>query len=193
MKLVTLSFLPLIIIAFGLCPPVFAEGFNQTLSLQGISFHVTCPNQGSMNTLRITPRGLKEGNEVISQDVEGTVTMAEVADINSDGSPEIYVYVTSAGSGSYGTLVGYSANRKKRLTEIYLPPLNENPNASKGYRGHDAFSVVEGYIVRHFPVYLDQDTNAQPTGGVRQIQYKLKAGEAGWILRMDQYLTLHAQ
>ena len=30
---------------------------------------------------------------------------------------------------------------------------------------------------------LEKDTNAKPTGGTRQIQYKLKAGEAGWVLK----------
>ena len=50
------------------------------------------------------------------------VAGAEVADINWDGSPEIYVYVTSASSGSYGSLVAYLANRRKSLSEIHLPP-----------------------------------------------------------------------
>ena len=170
------------ILTLGLCPAALAIGFDQILSLQGIRFHVTCPNQGSMNTLRIEPTGLKKSNAVITQDIEGTVTGAEVADLNADGSPEIYVYVTSAGSGSYGTSVAYSANKKKSLSEIYLPPLEENPKAMKGYMGHDEFAVVESALVRRFPIYQEHDTNAKPSGKMRQIQYHLKAGEAGWIL-----------
>lgn len=170
-------------LALGLSTPAFAGGFDQTLSLQGVSFHVTCPNQGSMNTLRIEPQGLKKDNAVIAKEIEGTVTGAEVGDLNVDGSPEIYVYVTSAGSGSYGSLVAYAANRKKSLTEIYLPPLQDDPKASKGYMGHDEFAVVESSLARRFPIYKDGDTNGTPTGGIRQIQYRLKAGEAGWILR----------
>lgn len=169
-------------LALGLSMPAFADGFDQTLAFQGVSFHVTCPNQGSINALRIEPQGLKKDNAVISKEIEGTVTGAEVADLNGDGSPEIYVYMTSAGSGSYGAVVAYSANRKKSLTEIYLPPLEDNPKASKGYMGHDEFAVVEGALVRRFPVYREQDTNGKPSGKMRQIQYHLKAGEAGWIL-----------
>jgi hypothetical protein len=66
----------------------------------------------------------------------------------------------------------------------------EDAVAAKGYMGHDEFRVVENSLVRRFPVYRAQDTNAQPTGGTRQIQYQLKAGEAGWILqpkRTDNY------
>ncbi|MDH5245823.1 MAG: hypothetical protein OEW98_05185 [Betaproteobacteria bacterium] len=52
--------------------------------------------------------------------------------------------------------------------------------------GHDELRVVENALVRRFPVYRDGDTNAQPTGGTRQIRYKLGAGEAAWVLRQDR-------
>ena len=163
-------------------------GFDRTLTLQGITFRVRSTNAGSMNRLRIEPQGLrgKGANAVVEKEIDGTAVDAEVADLNVDGSPEVYVYVTSAGSGSYGSLVAYAANRRKSLSEIYLPPLAEDPVASKGYMGHDEFRVVESTLVRRFPVYREGDTNAQPTGGTRQVQYKLKAGEAGWILRPDR-------
>ena len=164
-------------------PAAKTGGFNKTIVLQGISFQVTSANRGSLSTLRIVPKGLKGDNQPIEKEIDGTVTGAEVADLNADGSPEIYVYVTSAGSGSYGSLVAYSANKRKSLSDIYLPSLQDDAKAAKGYVGHDQFRVVEGSLVRRFPVYGDKDTNAKPTGGTRQIQYKLKAGEAGWVLK----------
>jgi hypothetical protein len=163
-----------------------AAGFDQKLELQGITFHVTCPNDRSAPTVTITPSGLAIDNSAMKQEAEGHVVLAEVADLNVDGSPEIYVYVQSAGSGSYASLVAYSANKKKSLSQIYLPPITDDPKASKGYMGHDEFRVVESALVRRFPVYRDGDTNAKPTGGTRQIQYKLAAGEAGWLLRADK-------
>ena len=90
-----------------------SKGFDKVLKLQDITFHIVATNEGSLNQLTITPSGL----EIVNR-----VTGAEVADINADGSPEIYVYVTSAGSGSYGTLVAYSANNKKSLSEILSTP-----------------------------------------------------------------------
>ncbi len=162
-----------------------SSAFDQTLELQGIRFHVTCANEGSLNTLRIVPAGLEIDNTPIERTIDGTVTGAEAADLDVDGSPEIYVYATSGGSGSYGSLVAYSANRRKSLSEIYLPPVTENA-AAKGYMGHDEFAVVENTLVRRFPVYSDTDTNASPTGGMRQIQYDLVPGEAGWSLRVER-------
>ena len=169
-------------------PAVGVSGvsFDTLLEMQGIQFRVTSTNEGSVNTLNIVPKGLHIDNSPLVLTIDGTVTGAEVADLNVDGSPEIYIYVTSAGSGSYGSLVAYSANRRKSLSEIYLPPLAEDKVAAKGYMGHDEFAVVETVLVRRFPVYRAADTNAQPTGGMRQLQYKLFPGEAGWGLRVDR-------
>jgi len=158
------------------------RGFDRTLELQGITFHVSCPNDSSLPTLRIVPGGLEIDNSEILREVEGQVIGAEVADLNVDGSPEIYVYVQSVGSGSYGSLVAYSVNKRKSLSQIYLPPVTDDPGAARGYMGHDEFAVVGSAFVRRFPVYREGDANARPTGGTRQIRYKLTAGEAGWIL-----------
>ncbi len=164
-------------------PPV---PFDQTLRLQGISFHATSSNNGSMNELSIVPSGLTTDNTPIVRSIEGQITRAEVADLNADGSPELYVYIRSAGSGSYGTLVAFSANQRKSLSEIFLPPVSDNAQAAQGYRGHDDFAVVEGTLVRRFPVYKDGDTQARPSGGVRQMQYRLTRGEASWQLKLDR-------
>jgi Periplasmic lysozyme inhibitor of I-type lysozyme len=160
--------------------------FDKTLELQGIRFHVTSAGEGSINTLRIVPAGLEIDNSPVTRTIDGAITGAEVADLNVDGSPELYVYVTSAGSGSYGSLVAYSSNHRKSLSEIYLPSLKEDKAASKGYMGHDEFAVVESTLVRRFPVYRNNDRNAKPSGGMRQLQYKLVPGEAGWLLRVDR-------
>ena len=52
--------------------------------------------------------------------------------------------------------------------------------------GHDEFAVVENILARRFPVYAESDTNANPTGAMRQLQYKLTPGEASWILVLDK-------
>ncbi len=161
-----------------------SPGFDKVLKLEGITFHVQATNNGSLNQLTITPSGLEEVNRVIKQEIDGSVTDAEIGDLNRDGSPEIYVYVTSAGSGGYGSLVAYSANNKKSLSEIYLPPIEDNKKLSQGYMGHDQFSLVENSFARRFPVYLKDDANCCPKGGTRQLEYKLVPGEATWLLKL---------
>lgn len=167
-------------------PAAALEAYDQTLELQGVTFRVQCDNAASENTLTLTPSGLEEDNSPITVEVDGVVTGAEVADLNADGSPEIYAYVTSAGSGAYGSLAAWSANNKKSLSAIHLPELAEDPVNGKGYMGHDEFVVVEQYLVRSFPIYREGDPNAAPSGGTRQLQYTLGPGEATWRLVVDK-------
>lgn len=160
--------------------------FERVVALNGVSFRISCPNESSLNTLVITPSGLERDNAPISREVDGTVTGAEVADLDADGSPEIYVYVQSAGSGSYGSLVAYAANKRKSLSEIHLPPVADDPQLAQGYMGHDEFAIVEGSFVQRFPLYAEGDTNSAPSGKMRQLQYKLVPGEAGWLLKLER-------
>ncbi len=165
------------------------QAFDKKLELNGITFHVTCANEGSLNDVHIVPSGLSATNEPITiKEADGSVTGAEVADLNKDDSPEIYVFMTSAGSGSYGSLIAYSANNKKSLSEIYLPPLEDDKVNSKGYMGHDTFAIKDSHLVRSFPLYTDTDSNAKATGGVRQLEYTLVPGEATWQLQLVKSL-----
>jgi hypothetical protein len=168
---------------------LLTQKFDKILTFNNITFHVTCANEGSLNNVTIIPSGLEISNDpIIIKDADGSVAGAEVADINKDGSPEIYVYVISAGSGSYATLIAYSSNHNKSLSEIYLPPLADDKTNSRGYMGHDKFSIKDSHLVRSFPVYKDNDSNAEPSGGMRQLKYKLVQGEATWQLKLVKSL-----
>jgi hypothetical protein len=152
--------------------------FSKTLFLQNIGFDIKTTGKGSTQQLTIQPFGLKIDNSKISMEVDGSVTGAEIEDLNADGFPEVLIYTVSAGSGSYGNVIGYSVNNGKSISQIYFPPLTENKEASKGYMGHDEFAIVENSLVQRFKTYNTGDANSTPTGNIRQIQYKLKDGEA---------------
>ena len=157
------------------------------LSYNALNFdlYMTQTNS-SLSQLRLQPLGLAIDNQALNAELDGMPYRAEVADLDSNGWPEVYVYVSSAGSGSYGSLAAWASNNGKSLSQIFLPPLEESPEVLIGYQGHDQFSVVENALVRRFPLYLEGDTNAAPSGGTRQLQYTLKPGEAGWLLVLDR-------
>jgi hypothetical protein len=118
------------------------------------------------------------------------VTDAEVADLDHDGSPELYVQVRTTDARAQGTLLAVAANRRRSLSDIHLPALADGaPVLRQGYRGQDQFALGEGRLLRRFPVYLDGDADGQPAGGVRQIQYRLVQGEASWQLVVDRLLA----
>jgi hypothetical protein len=160
-----------------------AASFASELELQGISFSVRCPNAPGTNTVTISTKGLAEDNSTWSQEYDGMVTSAEVADLNADGSPEIYVYVRSHADDAKGSVIAYVANNRKSLSMASMPSLDDTPGAAEGYRGGDEFAVLEGVLGRRFPIH---DAAGAPTGRTRQLQYVLNAGEAGWLLQVDK-------
>lgn len=158
---------------------------DTTLTYPGskVTFHVSLDGK----TLKIQPSGLTVRNEPVTHNITGyTVTKAEIGDLNNDSYPEVFISLTYDGSGSYGQLIGYSVNNGKSMSQVALPDLKDTPELSKGYMGHDEMAIVESTFCRRFPIYKDGDTNGQPTGGTRQIQYKLIDGEACRILKVDK-------
>ena len=159
--------------------------FNKELTYPGskISFRVSTKE----DTLMIQPSGLSLSYETLYHDITGyTVVNAEIGDLNIDSYPEVFVYLTLDGSGSYGKLIGYSVNNGKTVSQVYLPEISENKEVSIGYMGHDEMAIVENSFCQRFPIYKDGDSNANPTGGMRQIQYKLVDGENGRTLKIDK-------
>ena len=150
--------------------------FKQSLSLHGITYEVSSDNLARGNALRIVPRGLADNSEIV-QPIDGVVTGAEIADLDVDQAPEVYVYVRLPGDDARMALVAYSSNRNRSLSAIHLPPLEDVPGAAAGYAGRDAMAVVESVFARRFPL---------EGGRWRQLQYRLAKGEATWLLKFDR-------
>lgn len=167
-----------------------STSFKKTLELQGFSFEVETRGEGSLRELTVTPSGLQVSNDPIVMEIDGSVGNAEIEDLNSDGFPELLVYTTSAGSGSYGTVIGFSVLNGKSLSEIYFPDISGVSEAATGYMGHDEFAIVENTLVRRFPIYLEGDPNSSPSGGIRQVEYKLEAGENSPVLAISNITDL---
>lgn len=157
-------------------PAEQATPLQRELVMHGIQFRVSSPNLARGNTVRVVPCGLVDNSEFV-QPVDGIVIDAEIADLNADRAPEVYVYVRTAELDAHMSLVAYASNRNRSLSTIYLPPIDEVPGASDGYIGHDAMAVVENVFVRRFPL---------KGGGTRQLQYRLSHGEASWVLTLDR-------
>jgi hypothetical protein len=110
------------------------DGFRRLLSWENLTFTITAMNCGSLNALRVKPNGLEVDNRLFVHEFEGTVLDAEIADLNAGSWPEILVYTQSAGSGSYGSVISYSANNGKCVSQIYLAGLvlHRRPKTSTG-------------------------------------------------------------
>jgi hypothetical protein len=183
-----------VLLAFWLAAPASPlaqeqEPFTRELEWRGERFNVTATNAGSINELTITPPAALSAQKPIKREIEGRVAGAEIDDLDNNRRPEIYIYVNSAGSGGYGNVIAYEVDKSGRR----LRPVTFNPEltgkASNGYMGHDDFALVEGTLVRRFQLYRPGDTNAAPSGGMRQLQYKLRQGPRGPRLVLDKSLS----
>ena len=161
--------------------------FMKVLNLQGIGFNVSSVPKGNENTLTVFTFGLNGQDYRETFVITGEhVVDAETEDLDADGSPELFIYTQSDGSGSYGSVYAFSVNNLKSMSQVFFPPIAEDPKINQGYMGHDEFTVVELRLTRQFPLYKAGDTNAGPTGGTRQVTYALKPGEAQKKLVVDQ-------
>lgn len=163
-----------------------ASDFKETLELDGIKFAVVTTQNRGKTVLTITPSGLKATNEPVTHEIDGTVVRAEVADIDVNTDPEIYVYTVSSSDDKRGGVIAYAVNRKKSMSQIFVPSIAEDTKHNAGYVGGDESAVVEGSFVTRFKIHEGTGAEARDTGKWRQIQYKLKPGEAGWKMVVDQ-------
>ena len=139
----------------------------------------------SLGTIEIHTRGFEHEFREVYPDKD-PVSEVFVADLDENGFDEIYIITTSAGSGSYGSVLGFASNKDKSLSMINFPEMQEGDEYFEGYMGHDAFSIEELKLVRIFPIYEPGDTNTDPSGGRRKLVYGLVPGEAMWQLRVER-------
>ncbi|MCF6222615.1 MAG: hypothetical protein L3J34_02690 [Flavobacteriaceae bacterium] len=140
----------------------------------------------SLSNITITPKGFTEVNNPLKMKESDPFDYALVADVNGDGFDELYVITRGAGSGSYASIYGFSSNKDKSVTPIYIPEISDDDFVKifNGYMGHDKFYTEENRLFRKYPIYKKEDSNAKPTGGNKIIEYQLKMGESSWILEI---------
>ena len=160
--------------------------FSQTLDLHGIKFVVESPNSAADNALKVTPSGLEISNDVQMKPVKGEVYGAEIGDLDIDQSPEIYIYVRETSGNRKASVVVYSANKKRSLSEVTVPDDDPKSKDLSGYNGGDEFAIIENSLARRFPIFDGIGSEAKKTGKMRQFRYKLKQGEASWQLALDK-------
>ncbi len=145
----------------------------------------THPVGQSLSNIRINTRDLDYNfsEEFFDKD---PITEVFLADLDDNGFDEIYIITTSAGSGSYGTVLGFASNNDKSLSMINFPDVDFTNKVFEGYMGHDSFIIENNKLVRTFPVYKKDDTNQNPTGGKRKLIYGLYPDEAMWQLKIEK-------
>ena len=150
----------------------------------------THPAGQSLSTIEISTKDFEHNYPEIYQNRD-PISDVFVADLDGNGFDEIYIITISAGSGSYGTVLGFASNKDKSLSMINFPEIQKGDENFERYMGHDTFKVEDQKLLRTFPIYNQGDTNKHPTGETRKLVYGLYPGEAMWQLKVEKSETLN--
>ena len=154
------------------------QPFSAVLHFNVYTFNVSATGSGTVREL--TVRAFR-GNLLLTRfqlPTDGAVVGAEVADLDTNRFPELYVYTSSDGSGSFGRVYGWQFLPEQKA-DIKLADWLKTP---AGYMGHDSLWTEQSILCRKYPVYQPGDANAQPSGGFAMLRYQLRATGSGYTL-----------
>lgn len=159
-----------------------AAVFSQTFTHKRQSYLVEVGSGVTSSAVTITPKGLTLSNKPLKKDVDGLFVGAQMADLDVDGEPEVYIFMRSPEGLRRGAAIVVASEQGRRMVEVPVPDLASDAKNSAGYRGGDEFAIVEKVLARRFPLH---DDSGEATGTMRQLQYKLVKGATGPELKLD--------
>lgn len=157
--------------------------FEETLKDGNISFTVSSPNV-DINTLVIFSKGLEVRNDTFQIEIEGIVNKAEIADINQDGYPEVYVFTQQKEAEEKGNVYVFTSYRNRSYGQAFLREQPRANNLNAEAITTDKYDLENDQLVRKIGNSSEGD---QVNNNQRQtIIYTLKAGEASYQLLPQQ-------
>ncbi len=166
--------------AFAQAPATSEAAFQKEASYAEIRFTVTSPQTTGRNKFTIAPSGLQVSNEPLAVEVQGQVVDVMADDMDGDNSPEVAV-ITEEGTDKKRQAHVFTTFAGKSFGMVHFPAVTD-PKLLAGYSGGDEFQFVESTFIRRFPLH----EGGQKTGKFRQLQFKLKPGEAMKQLVLDR-------
>jgi hypothetical protein len=157
---------------------VILPKIDTTVKVGKVGYHVECRNKKvEDNDLQIRPMGFSSEVKPMEFMIRGRVAKAEIDDLNSDGYPDLVLYVYTDSSAVFGTVYAFVSKANKSVVGCFLPDPVMDGKINLGYKGHDTFSLMEGYLLEKFPIYKTGDDKDSPSGGTRVILYQLVPDE----------------
>ena len=154
---------------------------DTTMKVGKAGFRVNCQNKSAeKNPITIYPVGFESEARDFSFELKGILIGTEVDDLNKDGFPELLLYVAPQDSLNKSSVIAISSQENKSVAPIVFPDILDDPRLRDGYKGSDKYMLLEGILMRTYPLY-EKDANGvqQPTGKMRRLMYRVAPGEQG--------------
>lgn len=163
---------------FSVKAQVIFPKIDTTVKVGKVGYHVLCKNKKyDQNELSVRPVGFDNAAREMDFMIRGRVAKAEIDDLNGDGYPDVVLYIYIDSSAIYGTVYAFVSKANKSIIPCFLPDPVMDGQINQGYKGHDQFSLMEGYLLEKFPIYKAGDDKNKPSGGTRAILYQLVPDE----------------
>jgi hypothetical protein len=154
--------------------------YDSTLKIGKVGFKVNCTNKNiERNIVSIKPIGFKSDAREAALELKGRIVSAEIDDLNQDGFPDMIVYIIDADKKI--SLFSISSQNNESMQPIYFPDITNDAVLSKGYRGLDEYKLLEGILLRQFPIFDTDTTIKTPTKKGKRIMYKVMTGDKGML------------
>ncbi|MDP4149381.1 MAG: hypothetical protein Q8927_09195 [Bacteroidota bacterium] len=180
-----------------LCLSANAQGifsrFDSTLKIGKAGYRFHCRNERmDQNPLMIRPLGFDASLREMDFNIKGLVKGVEVDDLNNDGFPDLLLYIYTDTITWNGTIYAFVSDGNKSVVPCVLPDAMMDGKINTGYKGHDQFSRMEGYLLQKFPIYQPGDDKDKPSGGTRVLLYQLvRNAEGGFKFNRVRYYDTH--
>ena len=180
MKYRIILFFSSLLFFIGVNAQVVVEKIDTTLKIGKAGYRVDCKNRKfDRNELTVRPVGFESGAREMDFFINGRVASAQIDDLNSDGFPDLVLFIYNDSNAVYETVYAFLSEANKSISPAVLPDVMLDGKVNTGYKGHDQFSLMEGFLLQKFPIYKPTDEKDKPTGGMRVLLYKLAKNESG--------------
>ncbi|MDB5248291.1 MAG: hypothetical protein JWQ40_2685 [Segetibacter sp.] len=175
-----LVLLTIILTASAVTAQVNSRKIDTTMKVGRTGYRVVCTNKRpDKNMVNISPVGFGKDVQSFSLEIKGTVNSAETDDLNQDGYPDLVVYLVASDSMHMANVLAVINEKNESVAPAIFPDIRDDAKLSVGYKGNDTLYLMQGNLVRRFPV--DQpDTTSTHTGTlIRLVQYRVARAEGG--------------
>ncbi|MDR3711406.1 MAG: hypothetical protein P4L51_01220 [Puia sp.] len=171
---------------------------DTTVKTGKVGYRVVCKNKSYIdNELIIRPIGFDNQARDLDFMIRGRVGKSEILDLNSDGYPDLVLYIYNDSNAVYGTIYAFLSEANKSIVACMLPDLMLNGKVNTGYKGHDQFALIGNYLQQKFPIYKTDDGKSgasqdTPTGDTRVLLYQLSGNaENGYKFNLVRFYETH--
>ena len=159
---------------------------DTTVKVGVAGYRVACNNKSpEKNVISVKPVGFDNEARETQFFVKGRVEHVEIDDFNNDGFPDLIIYSLGGPMPTdYVNVYIILSQGNKSFMAAYFPDLLDDAKLREGYKGQDQFNLMEGTVLRSFPIFKPEDSANKPTGGKRVIQYKMMFKDGGYRFKV---------